>query len=111
MNATAKTIHNDWLHTFRALEAYTNGFIETLQDKPGEWFTAGPLFMKSWLKNADWAKANIPRKFQSKVVPGIEYAKAFTHYQTEAFRAMRLNHEPFREVLKTYEPIIKNIKQ
>ncbi len=111
MNANTKTIHAEWLQTFRALEAYTNGFTEPLQGKPGEWFTAGPLFLKSWLKNAEWAKANIPRKFQAKVIPGIEYAKSFAHYQAEAFRAMRLNHEPFREVLKEYEPIIKNLQK
>ena len=111
MNAEPKSIHADWLRTFRALEAYTKGFTEPMQGKTGDWFAAGPLFLKGWLKDADWAKANIPRKFQAKAVPGIEYAKAFAHYQTEAFRTMRLNHEPFRKVLKEYEHIIKNLQK
>ena len=95
--------HAHWLHTFRALEAYTNGFTEPMQGKDAEWFTGGPLFVRWMINNAGQAKALVPRKHQAKVVPGIEYAKAFAHYQDAAFRGMKLNHEPFREILKTYE--------
>lgn len=106
-----RTQHNDWLHTFRALEVYTNGFTEPMQGKDAEWFLSGPLFLKAMIQNAVQAKVLIPRKHQAKVVPGIEYAKAFAHYQNEAFRKMRLNHEPFREILKEYDYIIQNLQK
>ena len=106
MNNT-RAQHNDWLHTFRALETYTSGFSEPMQGKDAEWFLNGPLFVRWMINNAGQAKALVPRKHQSKVVPGIEYAKAFLHYQNEAVKNMRLNHDPFREILKQYENLQK----
>jgi len=108
---TARQQHADWLHTFRALQAYTSDFSEPLQGKPDEWFLSGPLLLKGMIKNAVWAKALIPKKYQARVVPGTEYAKAFSYYQEQAQKAQRLNHEPMREILKEYEPIIQNLQK
>ena len=81
MSAEPKSIHADWLRTFRALEAYTKGFTEPMQGKTGDWFLAGPLVSHTWVKNIDRAKVLIPRKHHAKVIPGILYATAFSGYQ------------------------------
>jgi len=88
MNANAKMIHADWLRTFRALEAYTNGFKEPLQGKAASWFLDGPCVPPGWVKNSTWAKSLIPRKHQAKVIPGIQYGAIFHHYQNKSLESI-----------------------
>lgn len=76
-----KIAHADWLYTFRALQKYTADFSEPMQGKTVDWFVSGPLVTKSWVRNAQWAKSFIHKKHHAKLVPGIQYGAAFSHYQ------------------------------